>query len=110
MMRLLRRWGTRPLRVCQDYGGFNLAVRDDPVALEEAGFFFGADSAEAVALIEANGPVGVGPGPDENGLVSEFAQVGEQEGANALLLVGGADIGVADEGDVVDVLDAHDSA
>ncbi len=62
-----------------------------------------------MALIEADGPVGVCPGADEDRPVGEFAQVGEQEGADALLLVGGADVGVADESDVVDVLDAHDS-
>jgi hypothetical protein len=44
-----------------------LAGGDGPIFFEEAFFFGGRDEVEAVALVETDGPVGVGPGADEDG-------------------------------------------
>jgi len=54
-----------------------LAGGDGPIFIEEA-FFFGGDDAEAVALVEMDGPGGVGPGADEDGSGGELLQMREQ--------------------------------
>lgn len=93
----------------EDDGGFDLAVGDIPVAAEEVGFLGGWDEVEAVALVEADGPAGVGPGADEEGAGGEVAEVVEEMAADATVLLVRADVGVANEGDVLHWLKAHDA-
>src|SRR5258708_4546365 len=60
-------------------------------------------------FVEADGPGGVGPSADQDRAGSECAQVGEQVSADALLLAGGENVGVANQGDVAHGLNAHDA-
>src|SRR5260221_10616755 len=60
-------------------------------------------------FVEADGPGGVGPSADQDRAGSECAQVGEQVSADALLLAGGENVGVANKGDVAHGLNAHDA-
>ncbi len=56
-----------------------------------------------------DGPGCVGLGANEDGALGEFAEMEQEAASDAAFLVVGADVGVADERDVVHVLQAHDS-
>ena len=58
-------------------------------------------------FIEVNGPGGVGPGADEDWAICELPQMGQKLCADAALLSAGENVGVANESDVADVLNAH---
>ena len=91
----------------EDDGGLALARGNVPVSGEQAIFFCGADEAEAVTLVEADGPGRGGPSPNQQwpgGLPREMRQQGR---ADAAALVRGANIGMTDESDVAHVLQAH---
>lgn len=110
-------WRSRWWRLClnrwdligEDDGGFDLAEGDGPVFTEEEFFFVGGDEVEAVFFVEVDGPGGGRPGADEDGCSGQGGEVGEEEAADAFVAGGGADVGVADEGDVAFELDAHDA-
>src|SRR5262249_18262688 len=62
---------------------------------------------EAVPLIEPDGPGRRGPGADEHPPAALTAEVLDEGRADAVPLVWGQDVGVANEVDVVDSLDPH---
>lgn len=96
-----------PCFVCEHDRGIDLANRDCPVFAQQAFLVRLADEREAVALVERDRPGGGGPGADEDGLLGLFRDVAQEFGAGAFALVVGGGVGVADEGDVGLVLDAH---
>ena len=71
--------------------------------------FHRADDVKAVSLVEADGPVRVGPGSNENGAIRELLEVAQEQTADAVLLTIRADVSVTDQGDVAEGLDAHDT-
>lgn len=101
-------YGVAPSLIRQDDGGGDLTVGDVPVLPEQLILGYGIDDLEAVTLVEADGPDRIGPGTDQHGPAAEGAKVKEQIGADSLLLRACADVGVADEVDVEDCLNAHD--
>jgi hypothetical protein len=52
-------------RIGQHHRGLDLPLRDCPIRLEQCGLALRRDQSEAVALIEADCPIGGGPGADE---------------------------------------------
>jgi hypothetical protein len=66
------------------------------------------DLHEAVFAVEADRPLGGGPRADEHAALRRAHDVLEQRPADAAALVAGDHVGVADEVDVADGLDAHD--
>ena len=96
-----------PGGIGEDNGGFYLALGDLPVGAEELFFLLGGDEAEAMFLVEADGPDGVAPGSDQGWALDLRLEEGEKAAADALAAVGGADVGVANEGHFVEVLHAH---
>ena len=65
------------------------------------------DDAEAVLLVEADRPDGVGPRADQHGTRGDRPQVRQQLAADTLVPAGGAHVGVADQRDVLNVLQPH---
>ena len=86
----------------------DLALRDRPVAPEQRGALLAREQLEAVVAVEANRPLGRGPGPDQHAPRGGLGDVLEQPAADPPPLVLGPDVGVADQVDVAHALDAHD--
>jgi hypothetical protein len=72
------------------------------------GFLFKAYFFEAGSFVEVDRPHGVGPCADKDWAVGEFAQVRQELRAYSLLLACGANVCVADEGYILNMLNAHD--
>src|SRR2546421_5305967 len=100
--RLLERWFSEHDR------RIDLAVWDGPVDLEKCGLALLRDELEAALTIEADRPVGGGPGTNEHAPRAEALQMGEQRGADAAALAAWQDVRVSDQVNVADWLDAHD--
>lgn len=83
-----------------------MAGRNLPVSIEEAVFFGRRHEAKAVLLIKADGPFGGGPGADQQVAGGLAGQEREQRGADSAALVGGAHVGVTDEGRIKNLLNA----
>src|SRR5947207_14392383 len=69
--RLVERW------VGQHHRGLDLAVRDPPIRLQQRVLLLGRDELEAMTAVEADRPVGGGPGADEDAPVGQAAQMHE---------------------------------
>src|ERR1700731_3492768 len=92
-----------PLRIGEDDGGLDLAFGYGPIFFEQLGLLLRADFQKAVSFVKADGPGGVRPCADEDRAIGQFAKMREQVGSDSSLLAGGADVSVADEGDVLDL-------
>ena len=67
----------------------------------------GRDLLEPVAAVEADRPLGGGPGADEHAPFAEAPQVREQRAPHSVALAAGRDVRMADQVDVADRLDSH---
>src|SRR4051794_9322950 len=74
-----------------------LTHRNVPVRVEEAILFLAGHELKPVPLVEANRPSRVGPRPDQQPTLALRTQRIEQRAADALPLVGAADVGVSDQ-------------
>src|SRR6202035_532132 len=95
-----------PAPVGQHHRGFDLPFGDSPIAPQQAFFFLVADLFKTVPSIKADRPLRIGPGSDEDGPGGQLAQVRQKERADPSLLADRADVGMADERNVMHVLDA----
>src|SRR5262249_1836739 len=66
------------LRASQHNGCLDLSLRDVPVGSEQLGLARGRNGLEAVALIEADGPGGGGPGADQHLPFAQAPQMRKQ--------------------------------
>src|SRR5258708_697889 len=96
-----------PLLVRQDHGGFNLAFGDAPILFEQPGLLQWLNHLKAVFFIKADRPDSVRPRADQDRTARQLPQMRQQARANPRLLAAGANIGVPDEGHVLDRLNAH---
>jgi len=97
------------LTVSQDDGSLHLAVGDGPIFFEQAVLFFGRNQAETALFIEPDRPSGGSPCSDQQGTVGLGFQVREELPPDSSILFGGSHVSMADEGDVLDLLQAHHS-
>ena len=93
-----------PLWISQNDGGFDLSLRDGPVAPEQELLLFGTDHTESVPFVKVNRPDCVRPSSDEHWFVGHLAQVRKQCRAESTFLAGGPCICMANQGDVLYVL------
>src|SRR3954447_11683617 len=96
-------------RIGEDDGGLDLPLGDVPIPVQELRGALARDEDEAVTAVEVDRPAGGGPRPDEHRLGGRGAQVLQQGAPDAAALAAGAHVGVADQDDVADGLDAHDA-
>src|SRR5216683_7383365 len=96
-------------RIGQDHRGFDLAVWDRPVGLQQFGLAIGSNQLEAISEVETDRPVGGGPGADQHPPCGQAAQVKEERTAHPAPLRAGSDVRMADEIDIANGLDAHDA-
>jgi hypothetical protein len=99
----------RPRGFGQHERRLNLSRRNIPIGAQQRRNFFSGDQTVAVRLVEANGPVGICPGADENALIRQGLKMAEQEAADAFALALRAYVRMANERDILYVLDAHDA-
>src|SRR5216683_2348475 len=96
-------------RIGQDHRGFDLAVWDRPVGLEQGAFAIGSNQLEAISEVETDRPVGGGPGADQHPPRGQAAQMKEERTAHPAPLRAESDVRMADEIDIANGLDAHDA-
>src|SRR5262245_9054425 len=96
-------------RVSQHNGCLDLSLRDAPVGSEQLGLARGRDGLEAVALIEADGPGGGGPGADQHLPFAQPPQMRKQRAPDAASLVFRQDVSVTDQIDLLHGLKSHDA-
>src|SRR4051812_47607949 len=89
-------WRFAVARIRQHDRRVALARGDVPVCLQQTIFLLLRHQLEPVALVEPDRPACVGPGADQETARALRAQRLEQGAANALALVGAADIGMSD--------------
>src|SRR5262249_5791424 len=94
-------------RIRQHHRGPYLSIGDAPIGLEQRGLALSRHQLEAVLPIEADRPVGGGPGANQHRPRTLASQLSEQRTADAATLVDRQDVRVADEIEVAHRLKAH---
>jgi hypothetical protein len=94
-------------RAGQHNRSLDLSIWHVPVGLEQRSLARGRDQLEAVAPVEADGPMRGFPGTNQDLPCAELPQMLQQSAANAAPLAAGQDISVTNEIDIVYRLETH---
>src|SRR5438132_7742716 len=93
----------------EDHRGFFLSQRNAPIRAEKSRFLFGRDQTKTVSLVKADGPLGGGPGTDQQRLRGLACKHSQERAANAPALMSRRYIRMANQSNIAHLLKAHDT-